>query len=275
MASLLVVTYDPEFNTKIGAAAARADYRVRTVSTLEAGREWLAMQKFDVLLVDGRFGNGTGLSLIEYGWKLHPFLVSGLVNFTGPVEDEWTGRLIGARIFTGPSADEAIYQVLVNRPGWEGGQQRNGVLLVEDLDSPRDIICTYIEAMGYAPVVGARSVDDAMNILKTQNEQFFAVLTDLNMPRESGIDLIRRVRDSTTLDYLPVIVLTAYATAENLIDCVKVGASGFLVKPPRKVSLLAELEKAKRILFTKQSPRLCKPEDAHHLEMALDGLVRY
>jgi CheY-like chemotaxis protein len=93
------------------------------------------------------------------------------------------------------------------------------------------------------------------------------------MPHESGIDLIRLLRRDTRVCHLPVLVLTAYATGENLLECIKAGATGFVVKPPHKKTFRRELEKARRIFVTRQSPRLCSPEEAHLLEEALHGLA--
>lgn len=274
MASLLVVTHDSEAVTKLNAIAASTEYRVRNVLSVETAREWLGMQKFDVVLVDGRLADGIPLGLLEHAWRHHSYMIGGLFNFQGEVPDEWAARLSGARVFAGPKAELSIRQMLENRPNWDSDGRLNGILLVEDLDSPRDIICSYIEVMGFSPVIGAASAMEALEILRRDHNRFFSVVTDFNMPKMSGLDLIRTIRCDDVLHHLPVMVLTAYATAENLVDCIKAGASGFIVKPPKKAQLLAELEKAKRIVLTKDSPRLCDPEDALNFEKAVASLFQ-
>ena len=89
------------------------------------------------------------------------------------------------------------------------------------------------------------------------------------MPDMKGTELIRSIRREETINQLPIIVLTAYATMEVLLECIKAGATGFLVKPPRKNTLREELEKAKRIYLNNLNPRLCRPEEAHLLEDAI------
>ena len=93
------------------------------------------------------------------------------------------------------------------------------------------------------------------------------------MPEISGIELTKKIRRNGKLKHLPVVMLTAYSSPEHLVDCVKAGASGFLVKPPRKNLLQQELGKARRIYNSRQSPRLCDPSDAERLEDALSKLM--
>lgn len=274
MASLLIASFDPDAAEALSEIGQRCGYRVRTVSSLDTAREWIGMHEFDVVLVDDGFGDSQPLDFIEYAWKTNSFLIAGIFSLTGDVEDEWPARLMGVRVYSGKSAKQQIEQMLESRPRWRARDGEYGVLLVEDLDSPRDIICSYIESLGYGNVQGAGSVTDALEILRKHPNGFFAVVTDINMPRQGGIELITAIRRDEDFNHIPIIVLTAYATPENLIETVKAGATGFLVKPPKKRLLRAELEKAKRIFLTHQPPRLCKAEDAHLLETALNLTLR-
>jgi len=76
-----------------------------------------------------------------------------------------------------------------------------------------------------------------------------------------GWELIEKVRNEATLKHVPIIALTAYGTADNLMKCLQAGASGFLVKPPSKAQLSRELSRAKRIILNAENPRLVQPED--------------
>lgn len=274
MSTLLVVSFDPQSVAALTELAASVGYRVRSVSEIEKAQEWLGMQSFDVLLVDSRYGSGIPLDLVEFGWRHNPFLVGGIYSLDGPIEDEWSARLMGIRVYSGTHAREQIKQMLESRPTWHSTEETHTFLLVEDLDSPREIICSYIESMGQGAVTGVSSMKEALALLRQEPNKYCAVLTDINMPEHSGIELIQEMRRDELLSHIPVIVLTAYATAENLIDTIKAGATGFLVKPPKKRLLRAELEKARRIFLTRQSPRLCRAEDAHLLEEALNITMR-
>ncbi len=269
MPSLLLVSPDYRACVEVEQIAARNKFRWRTVSASAAAKEWLAMEVFDVLLVDAFYGDDVPVELISLGWKHNNVMLGGIFSLTSRVNNEWYARLLGIRVCWGERALDSIEKTLSSFPHEPRDPKDYAILLVEDLDSPRNIISAYIESLGYGRVESVSSVRFAMETLTAARNQFFCVITDLNMPGESGLVLIEKIRREEDLAYLPIVVLTSYATESVLIDCLKAGATGFLVKPPRKAALRREIEKAKRIVFTRQSPRLCRPDDAHLLEDAL------
>jgi two-component system, chemotaxis family, chemotaxis protein CheY len=144
-------------------------------------------------------------------------------------------------------------------------------MVVEDLDSPRDIICILIESLGYSAVVGKNSAESALQALKREPKIYGCVLTDMKMPHTSGAELIRLIRKDPQLCHIPVVVLTAFGTADCLVECMKAGASGFLVKPPKKEAMRRELGRASRIISHGLDPRLVKEEDAEALRAVLEA----
>lgn len=271
MSSLLLVTADVAAAEKIEEVARQHSYRTRTVNGAESAKEWLSMQSFTLMIVDARYGGDMPLRLLTLGWTYHPTLSGAIYSPDDDFAEKWQGQLLGAHIFSGPDALTRIDETLRNLPQTFAIAERGyyGVLVVEDLDAPRDIICAYIESLGCKHVDGAGSVDEALTRLRHDPLLYYAVITDIMMPKRSGIDLIKEMREDKLLEHLPIIVLTAVPSGENLLACIAAGATGFLVKPPKKNSLRAELEKAKRIIMTGQSPRLCAACDAHLLEEAL------
>jgi two-component system chemotaxis response regulator CheY len=65
--------------------------------------------------------------------------------------------------------------------------------------------------------------------LKSGGIQF--VVTDWNMPNMTGIELLKAIRADATLKSLPVLMITAEAKKENIIEAAQNGASGYIVKP--------------------------------------------
>ncbi len=277
MASILLLTADPAVVDGISAMLDPHRFRLRNVSSPSAAREWLAMQGFDVLLVDARFGELIPLEILSFAWKHHAMLTGCIIDLLHDFAERWTAQAMGAHTFSGPQAliDAAGFikslPELVSAPSAGGG---SAVLVVEDIDSPRDIIRAYIEALGYTQVDGAASAEEALRILHDNPTLYFCIVADILMPCVSGIELIRRIRADAdqTISSMPVIVLTAVPTTENLIAALHAGVSGFLVKPPKKMALKIELEKAKRIVLTKRSPRLCQEKDAQIVEASLRKL---
>jgi two-component system chemotaxis response regulator CheY len=231
------------------------------------------METFEALLVDSRYYQSASIDLVTLGWRHNQFMICGLFNFYGSVENEWQARLIGSHVFSGDRALDTIRSILAAIPSSVESVTSSSVLLVEDLDSPRFIISSYIEALGCGSVEAVSSGKEALEILAKTVEKFFCIIADVNMPEMTGIDLVRKIRANPKVEHLPVIMLTSYATVDNLISCVEAGATGFLVKPPQKRTLRQEIEKAQRIFVTKQSPRLCSPKDAHLLQEVLTDIT--
>ncbi len=276
MPSLLLVSADPQISDEISALGNESNCRVRSVYSISAAKEWLSMQSFDVLLVDCRYGGSIPIDLLNLAWTHHPLLLGAMLDVNGDYADRLLARALGAHIFSGSKWKEKLRKLLFALPVDFNiiDNSRTAILVVEDIDSPRDIICSYIESLGYSRVEGASGVEEALSILRKEPQAFFCIVTDILMPKLSGVDLLKRVREDPdpAVSGIPVIMLTAVPTPENLLRCLKAGASGFLAKPPKKIQLKKELEKAKRLILNRRSARLCKEKDAHLLEESLRKL---
>lgn len=102
------------------------------------------------------------------------------------------------------------------------------VLVVDDSKVMRGIIRKMLAAKG-AEVLEAVDGKDALRVLETENVT--CIISDWNMPRMKGIDLLRRVRGDTTLAETPFIMLTAESLSTNLAEADAAGVSSYLTKP--------------------------------------------
>ena len=68
-----------------------------------------------------------------------------------------------------------------------------------------------------------------MEILQEQDIDF--VISDWNMPNMSGLELLKAIRGDDKLKNIPVLLVTAEALKENVLEAVKAGANGYIVKP--------------------------------------------
>jgi len=100
------------------------------------------------------------------------------------------------------------------------------ILVVEDRPSLRRLLVRALEQEGYE-VVSAE--DGAAGIRQVQEMPFDLVLTDLKLPRASGLEVLRAA--SAAQANTPVVVLTAYGTVETAVEAMKAGAVDFLEKP--------------------------------------------
>ena len=105
----------------------------------------------------------------------------------------------------------------------------------------RRIVRNLLKELGFNNVDEAEDGVDALS--KLQGGGFEFVISDWNMPNMTGIDLLRNIRADAALRGLPVLMVTAEAKKENIIEAAKAGASGYVVKPFTSATLDEKLSK--------------------------------
>jgi two-component system, chemotaxis family, chemotaxis protein CheY len=115
------------------------------------------------------------------------------------------------------------------------------ILVVDDFSTMRRIVRNLLKELGYTNVDEAEDGIAALQKLKGANFQF--VVTDWNMPNMTGIELLRAIRADVALKNLPVLMITAEAKKENIIEAAQSGASGYIVKPFTAGTLEEKLNK--------------------------------
>ena len=114
-------------------------------------------------------------------------------------------------------------------------------LVVDDFSTMRRIVRNLLKELGFTNVDEA---EDGVNALqKLRTESFDFVISDWNMPKMTGIELLRQVRADAALRHLPVLMITAEAKKENIIEAAQAGASGYIVKPFTAATLDEKLNK--------------------------------
>lgn len=114
-------------------------------------------------------------------------------------------------------------------------------LVVDDFSTMRRIVRNLLKELGFTNVQEAEDGVDALN--KLRGESFDFVVSDWNMPNMTGIDLLRAIRADEKLKHLPVLMVTAEAKRENIIEAAQAGASGYVVKPFTAGTLDEKLKK--------------------------------
>ncbi len=114
-------------------------------------------------------------------------------------------------------------------------------LVVDDFSTMRRIVRNLLKELGFTNVQEAEDGVDALSKLRV--EEFDFVVSDWNMPNMTGIDLLRNIRADAKLKHLPVLMVTAEAKKENIIEAAQAGASGYVVKPFTAATLDEKLKK--------------------------------
>jgi len=115
------------------------------------------------------------------------------------------------------------------------------ILVADDFKSMRSLIKTILRKLGFVRIYEANDGVEAWNFLKT--DQVELIISDWNMPNMQGIELLRQVRADEKLKHLPFLMVTAEGQKENVIEAVKAGVSGYIVKPFSPVALEDKIQK--------------------------------
>ncbi len=119
-------------------------------------------------------------------------------------------------------------------------QSQKRILLVDDEPINLQVLQNLLMTYNYE-LVTARDGFEALGILKEQG-QFDLILLDVMMPRLSGYDVCLRVRKSYSANELPILLLTAKNTIDDLVRGFQVGANDYLTKPFAKQELIARVQ---------------------------------
>jgi two-component system chemotaxis response regulator CheY len=114
-------------------------------------------------------------------------------------------------------------------------------LVVDDFSTMRRIIKNLLHDLGYANVTEADDGKTALPLLKDGN--FDVLITDWNMPGMPGLELLKQVRADARLAKLPVLMLTAEAKREQIVEAAQAGVSGYVIKPFTAATLKEKIDK--------------------------------
>lgn len=103
------------------------------------------------------------------------------------------------------------------------------ILVVDDMSTMRRIVKNIMKQLGFANVDEAENGQDALDKLRAEPYGF--VVSDWNMPVMTGIDMLRAIRADEKLKSIPVLMVTAEAQKENLVEAIQAGVSNYIVKP--------------------------------------------
>ena len=102
-------------------------------------------------------------------------------------------------------------------------------MVVDDFSTMRRIVKNILKQLGYNNIIEADDGTTAWETIQKGGIDF--IVSDWNMPKMTGIELLRRVRASEEFADLPFLMVTAEGQKENIIEAVQAGVSSFIVKP--------------------------------------------
>ena len=143
--------------------------------------------------------------------------------------------------------------------------RKERVLIVDDSPGTLEVLQRNLTAEGYQ-VLTAPGVPGAIEIL--EGTRLDLVITDLKMPKVSGLDLVRHIREN--FKDTEVMMITGYPSIEGAVEAVKTGAEEFLAKPFTDAELLSAVQRVLDKARLRRSGR-AKPDQAIPVHKGLIG----
>lgn len=103
------------------------------------------------------------------------------------------------------------------------------ILVVDDFSTMRRIVKNILRQLGFVNIIEADDGSTALELLQREKIEF--VVSDWNMPKMTGLELLKVIRADDALKHIPFLMVTAEAQQENIIEAVKSGVSNYIVKP--------------------------------------------
>jgi CheY-like chemotaxis protein len=135
-------------------------------------------------------------------------------------------------------AVEELVRLQVAKSDLEGKEA--SILVVDDSDAMRDVICMTLRALGYRDLCEAGDGKAALDLL--YKREFDLLVLDIDMPGVDGYEVLRVLKNDSVRCHMPVIVASGLEQLDAVVRCIELGAEDFLPKPVNSVLLGARIE---------------------------------
>jgi CheY-like chemotaxis protein len=104
------------------------------------------------------------------------------------------------------------------------------ILLIEDDEIERMKFSRVASKMGNHTIIEAENGERALDTLE-QIESPNLIVLDLNMPKINGLEFLRILKSNSSLNYIPIIVMSTSNNRNDIKKCYEIGVSGYMIKP--------------------------------------------
>ncbi len=115
------------------------------------------------------------------------------------------------------------------------------ILCVDDFATMRRILKNILKQLGFNNITEADDGTTALDELKKSS--YDLIISDWNMPKMTGLELLKTVRGTPEFKDIPFLMVTAEAQKQNVIEAVQAGVSNYVVKPFTAEAIAEKLEK--------------------------------
>lgn len=118
------------------------------------------------------------------------------------------------------------------------------ILIVDDKASVRSAMAKILEGLGLSDIMHAVDGEAAWDLLNTEEVSVDLVISDLEMPGMTGIELLRAIRGADRLSRLPFIMATTVSDRHVILETMRLGIQAYIVKPFDSPTIELKLKQA-------------------------------
>jgi len=115
------------------------------------------------------------------------------------------------------------------------------ILVVDDFATMRRIVRNILKQLGFTDIIEADDGSTALEILAT--DKIDLIVSDWNMPKVTGLELLKKIRADSKLKDIPFLMVTAEAQKQNIVEAVQSGCNNYIVKPFTADTISEKLKK--------------------------------
>jgi CheY-like chemotaxis protein len=145
---------------------------------------------------------------------------------------------------------------------WRAWQMSSVILLVEDNEDHAEIIKQLLGGDEVEKeIYWAKDGQEALDFVHHTGAHANAprpslIILDLNLPKASGMDVLKELKEDNDLKVIPVVMLTTSDRNEEMLKCYRLGANSFITKPARFDDYMEKLQSLERYwLHTNREPQ--------------------
>ena len=116
------------------------------------------------------------------------------------------------------------------------------IIVAEDSLPNRKILTHLLEKLGYQVIACINGKEAWDKVNECENINLVAIISDIMMPEEDGLQLLRRIRESEKYKGLPFVLATAVSEVKYIVEAKKLGVSGYILKPLTFRRITAKLQ---------------------------------
>ncbi|AFZ36926.1 CheA signal transduction histidine kinase [Stanieria cyanosphaera PCC 7437] len=152
-----------------------------------------------------------------------------------------TGEVIPVILPQGLEIKSAVANIPVSIPSPTLSSQSSTILIAEDSVATRRMLEKILSAVGYQVIV-CRDGQEALDVLDQHQTRIDLVLSDIEMPRVNGFELLQKIRSHPVWEEIPVVMATSRTGDRHRQQAMDLGATGYLGKPIQPQELLEKVE---------------------------------